>query len=197
MQKITYDEWSKIKYQNIYEYPTRMAHRRIDLELSNPVDSSGQLFSCYGPDPWWSGAVLPNSKGTGPVLISGVSMVGRGRTATTVDIFPECPSCCKRRSFFDSDTIDYFDLKWSVIFNVYEISNTPHNSTTLRMLVEKDHCNPWGERIILMSISEDIYRHETHSGCFIDFAFFRGKYWNITWNQPYFSDHPGDWNDIF
>lgn len=195
MQKITYDEWSKIKDQNIYEYPTRMAHSRIDLELSNPVDSSGRLFSCYGEQPNALGFA-----GSAPLLVPGVlssSMIGRGRTATTVDIFPKCPSCCKHRSFFDSDTIDYFDLKWSVIFNVYEISNTPHNSTTLRMLVEKDHCNPWGERIILMSISEDIYRHETHSGCFIDFAFFCGKYWNITWNQPYFSDHPGDWNDIF
>lgn len=59
------------------------------------------------------------------------------------------------------------------------------------MLVESSHQNPQGEKIRLMSTSCSIV-HEWWAARpnWNDFAFWRGSFWKITWNE-YFGDWPG------
>lgn len=77
---------------------------------------------------------------------------------------------------------------WSTIFEVCE---SPHEQPTLRMLVESGHNNSWGEKIRLLSTSCSIFHeHWARYKNWNDFAFFRGMYWKITYNQA-LSDWPG------
>lgn len=92
---------------------------------------------------------------------------------------------------YDSRECFYVCADWSVIFNVEEIEDTQHERPTLRMLVESCHDNPMGDRIRLMSTAcTIIHEHWAARQNWNDFAFFRGKFWRITWNE-YFGDWPG------
>lgn len=92
---------------------------------------------------------------------------------------------------YDSQELFYVCDDWSIIFDICEINPTPHMQPTLRMLVESGHANPWGEKIRLMSTSCSIF-HESwaREKNWNDFAFFRGMYWRITYNEN-FGDWPG------
>ena len=85
----------------------------------------------------------------------------------------------------DSRECFYVCADWSTIFDVWDI----HGGH--RMLVESCHANPWGERIRLMSTSCTIV-HESwaHYKNWHDFAFFRGKFWKVVYNE-YLGDWPG------
>lgn len=76
------------------------------------------------------------------------------------------------------------DNDWSTIFNVCEIDDK------LRMLVECGHDKPLGEPIRLLSTSSS-FVHESWAARknWHDFAFFRGMWWKVTWNE-YFSGYP-------
>lgn len=92
---------------------------------------------------------------------------------------------------YDEIELFYVCEDWSVIFDIYKIKNSPHENPTLRMLVESGHENPWGERIRLFSTSSTIF-HESWATNknWHDFAYFRGHYWKITWNEN-FGGWPG------
>jgi len=93
--------------------------------------------------------------------------------------------------FFDDPTECFYVCDdWSVIFEVFEIEDTPHERPTLRMLVESCHQDPVGERIRLMSTSCSIIKKPNEKqNSRHDFAFFRGKFWKVTWNE-YFGQDP-------
>ena len=81
----------------------------------------------------------------------------------------------KHNGYFN-DELFYICHDWSTIFDVVPIDDSPHDST-LRMLVESGHQNPWGERMRLMSTSCSIV-HESWADYknWNDFAFFRENF---------------------
>jgi hypothetical protein len=92
---------------------------------------------------------------------------------------------------FHSDPRECFYVcdDWTTIFDICMIQSKAF--PTVRMLVESSHKEPWGERIRLMSTSCCIV-HEWWADRqnWNDFAFWRGNFWRITWNE-YFGDWPG------
>jgi hypothetical protein len=91
---------------------------------------------------------------------------------------------------YDAYECFYICDDWSIIFDICNI-DTPHEEPVLRMLVESGHQEPWGERIRLLSTAGTIF-HESWAARknWNDFAFFRGQYWKITYNEN-FGDWPG------
>ena len=157
-----YDHWMHLRDSHMKEYPVHPFHSRIDIELSNPIYDARLLKSCC------------------------CNSANGFFSFTDLQV---CSTCLNRYRGFDSDHLQYFNSDWSVIFNVYVIEDSPHNSLTLRMLVEKGHQKPLGEKILFMSYEPYIDRCECtpfyNYNCLIDFAFFRNSYWNVTWNQTF------------
>lgn len=79
---------------------------------------------------------------------------------------------------------------WTPVTLPIEIYNGPHESPTMRMIVESSHgINE--NNIRLMSTSCRIV-HEWWAARknWVDFAFYDKRYWRITWNE-YFGEWPG------
>lgn len=105
----------------------------------------------------------------------------------------QIPIRCHPHVDYDPRECFYVCDDWSTIFDVWGRGN-PNCAEcyTLRMLVESSHPKPtFGEPIRLMSTScSIIHEHWAARKNWNDFAFFRGRYWQITWNE-YFGDWPG------
>lgn len=71
---------------------------------------------------------------------------------------------------------------WSTIFEVYPVHDHS-DPASICMFVEREHTNPWGEPVRLMSTASGILNQSSHR-----YAQFRGKYWKITSLLPYEPD---------
>lgn len=160
-----YTEWVEQRSRWLDQYPLRPLeerHLRLDIELSHPCDKLSDIPVDFNPH-------------GGYIDFIDIVAMQRGRTA---------------RLKYDARECFYVCDDWSVIFDVCTINDLGVDSN-LRMLVESSHKEPWGERIRLMSTSCSIVhewwadRQNWH-----DFAFFRGKFWKIVWNE-YFGSWPG------
>lgn len=71
---------------------------------------------------------------------------------------------------------------WSTIFEVYpaHITTGRGREDSWRFFIEKDHENPWGEPIRIMSTASDINDSTAHR-----YAYFRGRYWKIHGWMPH------------
>ncbi len=77
--------------------------------------------------------------------------------------------------------------EWSTIFDVWE------DGEKCRFLVESGNSEPfWGERVRLFSTSQYIVDEPWGTNPPNKFAYFRGKYWRITWHQ-----FLHDYNDLY
>ncbi len=80
------------------------------------------------------------------------------------------------------------NMDWSTIFAVWS-----EDGETCRFLAESGNSEPlWGERVSLMSTSQYIVDEPWGTNPANKFAFFRGKYWRITWHQ-----FLHDYNDLY
>lgn len=72
--------------------------------------------------------------------------------------------------------IQFYDPNWSVIFQPFPAhAFTADGDNSVILLVENNHANPWGERVVVMS-------DRANSGFENDarnFVYFQGKYWRI------------------
>lgn len=95
----------------------------------------------------------------------------------------QVPVECEPHRYYDSHECFYVCDEWSTIFGVHETNGR------LRMLVESGHEQPWGEKIRLMSTSCSIVDPWWQKNTVNKFAFFRGKYWRLTWCE-FLNDFP-------
>lgn len=83
---------------------------------------------------------------------------------------------------FTGHTCFYRCGDWSSIYGVYDAQHPSGES--LRMLVESGNREPlWGERVELLSTSSYFENEPWGRNRANKFAFFRGRYWRITWHQ--------------
>lgn len=84
----------------------------------------------------------------------------------------------------DPHTCFYECDDWSTIFGVYDAHLHQTGRQSWRMLIESGNADPlWGERVTLFSTSCCIENEPWGQNQPNRFAFFRGKFWQVSWCQ--------------
>ena len=147
-----YQNWERWRAERCTEYPCPPGKWRLDIEIAHPRN---KLREVPVPLDEFERPRNPHAR----VLLNKLGGVD-----------------------YDSYELFYVCDDWSTIFGVHDAHRYDTNGESYRFLVESGHEQPWGERVRLMSTSCYIVDPWWQKNYTNQFAFFRGKYWLVTFN---------------